>query len=329
MSVEDHEGDIFDQAALFFEEMRTMDGVKSPQLIAWLNADPAHHEAFDEVVRNWQLFDDHRADPEVLRLAAEGLADAYETGARPWQVKPAPSRRYVAAGLAAAAVGTVGLSSWFLTRPKIADFSTGVGEQRSATLADETKVLLDANTRLSAQFHAHHRDVRLAAGRAYFEVAKDESRPFRVTVGRELVTAVGTAFTVEERGGVSTVVLLEGRVKVSQEGGANGLQWMTPGQKLITFADGSRKLLAVADMAEASAWQMGKLVFDNDTLADAVDRMNDYSSVKLRVAGQDAQNLRISGTFIAGKVEPFLDALQTVYPVKTRSVGEQIEISKR
>lgn len=68
--------DIFETAATYFEEVRRAGDVESSELTAWLNASPLHRQVYEQMVTNWQLFDDHGADPEVLRMREEGLADA-------------------------------------------------------------------------------------------------------------------------------------------------------------------------------------------------------------------------------------------------------------
>src|SRR5690606_33902749 len=74
---------------------------------------------------------------------------------------------------------------------------TRVGERRALTLADGSEVILNTDTLIEVAFDAGARDLSLHRGEAYFSVASDAARPFRVHAGGAIVEAVGTAFTVQ------------------------------------------------------------------------------------------------------------------------------------
>ncbi len=329
MSANDNEDDVFETASRFFEEVRAANGFESAELKAWLIENDFHQKVYDQMVANWQMFDQHGADPAILRVREESLADARRAGASRWQPERPTRRGALVASLAAAVVAPAVVATWCFGRAKSQEYVTVNGEQRTVTLADESRVFLDAKTRLRVVFEPHARNIQILAGRAHFEVAKDEKRPFNVTVGREIVTAVGTAFTVELRGGATSVLLVEGVVKVNQNQGSVATQWMHPGDELLTNQTGARSLSSGIDLQKAAAWQSGVLVFQEDTLADAVDRMNNYSSTKMTVEGATARALKISGNFDAGRVERFVDALQTLYPLSVTSSNAGITIRSR
>src|SRR5690606_2914859 len=72
-----------------------------------------------------------------------------------------------------------------------------VGGTYHIQLADGTKVWLNADSELEfpSVFTTNERKVKVR-GEAYFEVAKDPSKPFRVEVGDTEVEALGTAFNI-------------------------------------------------------------------------------------------------------------------------------------
>src|SRR5690606_28626324 len=99
---------------------------------------------------------------------------------------------------------------------------TGVGEQRTVTLEDGSRVSLNTATRLSLHFDRGVRRVRLQSGEALFEVARDPGRPFVVESGDRQVRALGTAFIVRRDAGRIAVTLMEGSVEVAPVGGTAG-----------------------------------------------------------------------------------------------------------
>ena len=121
---------------------------------------------------------------------------------------------------------------------------TKVGEQRTITLEDGTRVSLNTATRIRVDYDQAARRVWLVKGEALFEVAKRPQWPFIVTVGNREVVAVGTSFVVRRDGeGDMVVTLVEGKVAVSQVPGSQsgsldagaGAVFLNPGYRL-TFA---------------------------------------------------------------------------------------------
>jgi len=58
------------------------------------------------------------------------------------------------------------------------------------------------------------------------------------------------------------------------------------------------------------------LFFENTRLADAIERLNDYSKIKLKVADARTGQLPISGMFLVGQTGQFVDAVKSYYPVE-------------
>jgi len=94
-------------------------------------------------------------------------------------------------------------------------YTTAVGEQKTALLADGSAILLNTNTRVEVNFSKGYRDVRLLQGEAEFTVAKNPDAPFRVYVGKERVQAIGTAFTVYLKDSEVEVTVTEGQVALA------------------------------------------------------------------------------------------------------------------
>ena len=315
-----------DQAAAWF--LRLRDGGDSgvrAELDGWLAADPAHGQAFDAVRATWALFGDQAAAPELLVMRRDALARAHRAGGRRWggiQI----GRRSVAAGLTALVAAPLGAVWWLNARatPGRA-YRTGLGEQRTVTLGDGSRVSLDANTVLKVAYSRDLRLIEFATGRAQFEVAKDATRPLKVRAGAKTITALGTAFTVERQAEHVVVTLVEGRVAVTEDGAAAATE-MKPQQQLVLIPGGPPVLRQEVDTDRAMAWREGKLVFDDETLADAAQRLNNYSAVKLVIEGDAVRNLRISGIFKAGDTPAFVEAVKAYFPVDAQASDATVVI---
>ena len=110
--------------------------------------------------------------------------------------------------------GGVGSYTW-LNRPD--DYQTAAGERRVVTLADGSRLSLDASSEVTVQYRKHARDLHLLKGQARFDVAHDKSRPFSVVAGNQRVIATGTAFNIDMAGPKVFVTLIEGHVVVVNE----------------------------------------------------------------------------------------------------------------
>ena len=148
--------------------------------------------------------------------------------------------------------------------------ATPRGGQYRLVLPDGSRVWLNAvsSIRFPTAFTGNERKVEIT-GEAYFEIVKDEFRPFRVLVkpvsGNDdmEVTVLGTHFNVnayQDEPAIKTT-LLEGSVKVTN--GTNHTV-IKPGQQTQLNINGVIKVIQDADVAEVVAWKDGRFEF-NDT----------------------------------------------------------------
>lgn len=296
----------------------------------WRDA-PEHRQAFDAVQESWALFGDQAAAPELLVLRRDALDRAGGIGRRRGLEL---GRRGFAAGLAALAVAPLTFYGWRRLRSGARQtLRTDVGEQRTVTLSDDSRVSLDANTLVKVAYSPTLRLAEVIKGRAHFEVAKDKARPMKVRAGTRTVTALGTAFTVEHEGPRVVVTLVEGRVAVTEAASDRGVapppKELVPQQQLVFAANATPRMREAVDVERAMAWREGKLVFDDESLADAVARVNNYSRVKIVVEDAPARALKISGIFNAGDTLAFVEAVQSYFPVDVSAGEFSIQIRSR
>jgi transmembrane sensor len=314
---------IYDEAALWWYRSLNGDGFDSAAFEAWLALDPRHRTVFADVSLTDKVLDDNGAEPELLAMRRNALDDIYRAGGKRWLPRGVTmSRRgVVAAGLAGGAVALAGAAVGLLKGEK--SLKTGVGELRTVTLADNSTIVLDANSHINIAFKDDIRRIELLAGRAHFEVAKDPSRPFIVNASNKFVTAIGTAFTVEYREKIVAVTLAEGKISIDED--ITGAPSRTvsadiePSQELVISADKDAPAVREnVDLDKSMSWREGKLFFENKTLIEAASRMNDYSHTKLVFEGDDVGKLRISGMFLAGHTDAFVGAIEALYAVNVQ-----------
>lgn len=128
-------------------------------------------------------------------------------------------------------------------------------------LADGTNVWLNADSELEfpSAFVGKERSVKVH-GEAYFEIAKEAVRPFKVNIGDTQVEALGTAFNINTQRykGKTKTILTEGKIKVSTPGDNKIIE---PGYASISGAEGIE--VAKADVEEALSWKDGYFYFNS------------------------------------------------------------------
>ncbi len=275
---------------------------------AWLAEDMRHREAFDLVSAGWE--------------AAGGLAGSRAVRARS---RPAISRRALAMGGAAALASVAGAGLWRLV--SAGSYATDVGEQRRIALDDGSTVILDTDTRIRVAFAADRRSIELLRGRAHFDVATDPLRPFRVRAGDRQVIAIGTAFDVARTEGRVAVVLVEGKVVVRpvEASPESATHLMSPGDRIV-FGPARQAAEDHPDIAQVTAWQTGRAVFDDQSLAAAVAEMNRYTRRPIVVADASLATLRVSGVYSTGDSEAFARSVAELLRVRVELTSSRIEL---
>jgi transmembrane sensor len=311
----------FNQAATWFARQRAgrwsdEDGL---EFARWLKADPMHTAAWTEYERLWGRLEAVRDNPRIL---------AFRENARR-NIKGRSSWRMgwrMAATIAASILLGVGSWRWLtplLSRSPILarEIVTEIGERSIVVLPDGSKVTLNTASAVRTDYSGRERRVILVRGEAFFDVAKDPTRPFVVSARSRQVVAVGTAFDVRLQDRQLRVTLVDGRVRVvepsadaASTSASSGLKrhpavTLEAGTALIVRDDGA-DLTERLDADRATSWRTGRLIFDGDRLADVIAEMNRYSREKLVIADASLENRKVSGVFEPANDWAFAKALE-------------------
>jgi transmembrane sensor len=231
--------------------------------------------------------------------------------------------RGVAAGIVLAAiVGT----AWYVVGNRTVAYRTAVGGMETVPLPDGSMVTLNTNTEIRVTLTHRARTISLD-GEAFFEVAKDPTRPFVVDVGDERVMAVGTRFSVRREGRNVRVAVTEGHVLVEAKARtAQPLASLAPGDVASAGSDGvlvRRKPVAQVE-AEYLSWRQGYISFRDAPLGEIIKELNRYSVRKIRVSDPAIAAIRIGGEFRVANVDAFLRLIQQGVSVHAVVQGDDI-----
>lgn len=219
-------------------------------------------------------------------------------------------RRLVAGGAAAAGLAAFGAFGWY--QQSLGRFETRKGEARQLALDDGSVLTLNTETELAVKLRADRREVTLSHGEALFDVARDPSRPFLISVGNTHVRVLGTSFIVRALPGRPVEVLVrEGVVEVRRADTVTPPQRLTANMRAISppAAEGPSAAMIVAAVPQgavdrALAWRDGDIDFEGETLGQAVREFARYSDTQISVDPVFAQE-EIAGVYQANNPVQF------------------------
>lgn len=209
--------------------------------------------------------------------------------------------------------------------------STARGEQSPypLILADGSKVWLNAASSITfpTEFTGKERIVKVS-GEAYFEVAHNKARPFKVITEQQEIRVLGTHFNVKSYADDATIstTLLEGSVKIKDlSSGASGM--LLPGQQ-AKLNKGSRQIgIAAANIDEVIAWKNGFFMFDNQKITSIMKSMSRWYNVEVEYINSD-NNERFGGTFSrSSNLVDILNSLQSLGKVHFKVDNRKIVVS--
>jgi transmembrane sensor len=295
-------------------------------LDAWLAGDPARRTLLSQYCQFGA--DLERQLPSLVATGAvEMPADSPFRRHRPWL-------RWSAVGTLAAAAAAA-LMLW-IGRPatQSENIATPMAQRQTLTLADGTRVDLNAQTSLRIEIARDERRVRLASGEAFFAVRKDAAWPFLVETPAGSVRVTGTQFSVRSDAAAEfEVTVVEGSVQ-ARPGEADGRSAapvrLAAGDHLSVGPGGVEvRPLSAAALDAALAWRQGRIVFDGVPLREALARFAHYHGRGI-TASANAADLRLGGRFSLDDLDGFFSALEEVLPVRvTHNLNGTVQVSLR
>lgn len=163
--------------------------------------------------------------------------------------------------------------------------NTQIGEEYHAFLPDGSEIWLNANSQvvIPASFNETYRDVNLQKGEAYFKVAKDKSKPFRVFASKTKIEALGTEFNVRYDNENKDVkaFLVEGSIIVSKK---NEQSLIRPNQ--LYKGDDLTGLSSVSEIENPTtqyAWKSGYFEYANTPLLEILNDLSKWYNFSFEI----------------------------------------------
>lgn len=291
------------------------------------------NDALDAELQAWL------AEAHGHRAAYWRLKAAWNQAERLAALKPLPSdysadasrslkRRPLILRMAAACAVVVALgiaAKLYFAEPEQRFYATAIGERKTLTLGDGSKIELNTDTRLRIAAD-DARKIWLDRGEAYFEIKHDEAHPFYVMAGSHRVVDLGTRFLIRQDAARTEVALIQGRARLESRAKA---EILTPGDIAYATADAmSVRKRSARTLVNALGWRHGVIIFDRTTLADAAAELNRYNTKQIVILDPAAARLTIHGRFPSNDTSAIVNVAQDVFGLRVEHHGNEILISR-
>jgi ferric-dicitrate binding protein FerR (iron transport regulator) len=224
-------------------------------------------------------------------------------------------------------------------------------------LPDGSRVWLNSDSKLTyGKFNDTLREVELE-GEAFFDVVKQNKRPFIVHTAGIAIHVLGTAFNVKSYADESVIetTLIRGLIEIERNNQPHAKHWFVhPHQKLIynkqensiatspTTQSVARSISPGPEMRleplpvnrtdsalKETSWVYNRLLFDGDTFRELAGKMERWFNVKIVLRNESLAAQRLHGSFENETIEQAMEALKVMTPCKYKINDNEVEIDKK
>nr|WP_321358789.1 FecR domain-containing protein [uncultured Draconibacterium sp.] len=206
--------------------------------------------------------------------------------------------------------------------------STGYGELSNVTLSDGSQVKLNAGSKIcfDEKFTGKTRRVSLR-GQAFFDVARDENKPFIIQTGDLDISVLGTSFDVKafEDDDFALVTVVSGKVKVSSE----VEEYIITPNEQVYFQKSTGKIIKRDVRSEDFIkWMDGTLYFDKTNVGEMIKQLERWYNVKIIVNAPEVLTKTVSGEYTNENLTSILKTMAFSLNVDYEIEGNEIILNK-
>ncbi len=264
------------------------------------------------------------------------LEQAVEANDRP--VRPLIPWRRIGSWSAAASLAGILITAgsvWYARQPHQQTVRTAYGKTINVTLPDGSTVLLNGNSSLTYTDKwpaGQPREVWLN-GEGFFRVSKQMTPAGRVKFTTHTpnldITVLGTQFTVNTRRGNTDVMLLEGKVTLTQPGqSAHRVLEMKPGELATATAGVERVAVRPEKALPHVAWVQHQFVFEGTPLREVARQLNDSEGIELIFEDNALADRRFTANLANQSVETLVETLTATFDLTTEREGNRIYVRR-
>jgi transmembrane sensor len=298
------------------------------ELEDWVSEAPENKQTFMRLKKAWMLSGLQKANsqPDVNALWEQTQQQLFSE-AKTVQLQPQYNRRRWLRIAAAVAFLAVAATAIWLQPWSDPGLMATTDTPETFELEDGSQVILNRESSINYEFDADEGVRRVAlSGDAFFDVARDEARPFVIQGRMVEIEVLGTSFYVDAREEAASVqVFVEsGRVAVRQ--GAQ--ETILEAGEMAAFTIASQQLQKeIITDSNYLTLKSKTLTFDDTPLEKVVEDLNRYYHAQLSIASPSLRTCSLSSTFTDKSLEAVLKILETSFNLEVERSGDRIILS--
>lgn len=313
--------------------IKYLSGNASPEEIgeleAWVLADSKHKKQFMAIKKAWMI-SGAVEDPNQIDIDRKWTETSQKlfpsTQTLPLST---PNRWPQRLAIAATIVGLIVLGIWLLNRGSSpAENYLASNSTQEVRLADGTQVFLNKNSSISFEQDKENAQRRAKlTGTAFFDVARDKSRPFVISTSTIQVKVLGTSFLVDarEKHSDAEVFVKSGLVRVSVPGkdsielkAGEGVRYSSTFEKLSKLSEVDPNYLS---------FTRDSLVFDNAPMDQVAEALSRHFGVDVSIENEALKTCRVNGTYTTESLTDILKLMEVSNGIKFKKEGSGYLIS--
>ncbi|MCB0533348.1 MAG: FecR domain-containing protein [Saprospiraceae bacterium] len=305
---------------------------EAKQLQAWLEASAENQRAAAEIEAIFKA-SGQDVPPVDIPTELNALKNRLRVEAAPTTEFAVTHRNPKRLWWAAAAALVVLLAAVFVFRQagtlasEWETVASGPQQNQRVNLPDGSRVWLNSDSEISYVKNVDEqpeRQVRLT-GEAFFEVAKDPTKPFDVETDGCQVRVLGTSFNVRARASEPTVevALRTGRVQISTK---SEIAELWPGQQAVVAKNTRKMEISTPGDTHIAEWRTSEMTFQNLPLAAVVERLSRRFEQNIVLGNAALSDCRYSGYFPKADLVGILANLEAVFGVNIERKAGSIRL---
>lgn len=202
-------------------------------------------------------------------------------------------------------------------------FATSI---ESKSLLDGSSVWLDANSSLALaeSFNADERRVKLE-GKAFFDVERNENKPFIVEMGKNTLEVLGTSFNVETKGNTSRVEVRSGKVKVT----AKTASMLLVAGDIVNIDFNSDVITKDSEASSDFNWYQQGLELQSQSIQTVIDQISKYYKVNIDLSSNVDKGCKLTSPLAGNSnIEEIMEVLGATYEMKYEKLNKDHYVIK-
>jgi len=291
------------------------------QVKNWRNKSNENATEFFQHVSNWNNTSDAQVD------TSKAFSNVLSNIEQDNQILM-PSRPDFPAYLKYAAVLLIGVGIVFFginyvndsSNNKIA-FQTLDKQTREVSLIDGSKVYMSENSSIAYvnDFEGDTREVTLK-GKAFFDIKRNENKPFIVRTDNSEIKVLGTSFLVDCHLGESTeVVVKTGKVSVAKKSTNSNTIELNPGEVGMVKVNVEK---SVNRNTNYLAWQTRIIDFSQTEMSEVVNVLEEVYFVDINLSDANINNCSLTAKFDHREIDTVLEIISQTFNMNLQKKGK-------